>query len=309
MALPSPGVAVRAPAAPRATLPSGAGRPGRPYAGPARPLPTQSSWRWADRWADPTLKAAAAFWALVALAGQLLFAFYVASFYGGAVWQGHIALWNKVLPHGYVAGQPLGNAAVGAHLALAVLIIVGGAIQQLPAVRRLAPALHRWNGRLYLLNAVAISLIGLFMVWTRGAVGDLSQHLAISLNALLILLCAAVAWRHAVARRFGLHRRWALRLFLMVSGVWFFRVGLMFWLVLNQKPVGFDPATFQGPFLTFLAFGQTLIPLAVLEIYLRVQDGPSSAGRFVMAGGLVLLTLMMGVGIFGASLMMWLPHL
>jgi len=259
--------------------------------------------------ADRTLRASAGLWWAVALCGQLLFAAYVAMFYGGALLQGEPSRWNQVLPHGHMAGQPWGNAAVGVHLALTVLIILSGALQLLPQLRSRAPALHRWNGRLYLLGACIVSLSGLFMVWTRGAVGGLSQHIAISLNGLLILLCAGLVLREALARRFASHRRWALRLFLLVSGVWFFRIGLMAWLLLHRAPVGFDPKTFQGPFLTALAFAQFLLPLLVLELYLRSRDGASVAGRYAMAGALLLLSLLTAAGVFGAALMMWLPRM
>lgn len=252
---------------------------------------------------------AATFWFVAAAAGQLIFALYIVSLYGGATMRGDLAGWNKVMPHGYVAGDAAGNLRIGLHLLAAAILSLGGALQLTPWIRRHAPGFHRWNGRVYLVSAVAASLLGLAMMWTRGTVGDLSQHLGTSLNAIVILLCAAFVWRSAVTRRFDEHRRWALRLFLAVSGVWFFRVGLMFWLVLNRAPVGFDIKTFTGPFLTFLAFGQYLVPLAVLEVYFRVQRGASPNGRLAMAAGLVGLTLAMGAGIGAATLGMWLPRI
>jgi hypothetical protein len=153
-----------------------------------------------------------------------------------------------------------------------------------------------------------MSVGGLVMVAMHGGIGDRSQHVAISINAVLIMVCAAMALRHALARRIDLHRRWALRLFLAVSGVWFFRVGLMFWIVVNQGPVGFDPESFTGPFLTFLAFAQYLLPLAVLQLYFHVQSR-SAGARLAMAAGLGALTLMTAAGIAAASMIMWLPRL
>ncbi len=259
--------------------------------------------------ADKALKAAVVFWFLVTVIGQWIFGYYVAFFYGGSAAGGHFETWNKVLAYGYIPGDAMGNVAMAAHLFLAVIITVGGPIQLLPRIRERAPSFHRWNGRIYVLTAVIMSLTGLYRVWARGAVGDVIQHVAISLNAALIMLCAALAVRHALIRNFGAHRRWALRLFLVVSGVWFFRVGLMLWIVLNHGPAGFDPKTFQGPFLTFLSFAQYLLPLAVLELYLRTRERAGAGGRLAMAAGLAVLTAAMGVGIFAATLGMWLPHL
>ncbi len=83
----------------------------------------------------------------------------------------------------------------------------------------------------------------------------------------------------------------------------------MLWLIVNQGPAGFDPKTFQGSFLSFLSFADYLVPLAVLEAYLYARDRSGSAGKYAMAVGLLLLTIAMGVGIFGATMGMWLPRM
>lgn len=279
----------------------------------ALPSSTANSANAVSRWkglAAPALRVAAMFWLGVAVLGQLIFAVYVMGFYGRVTLQGQPQRWNEVMPHGYVAGDAFFNTVLGLHLLFVVAIIAGGVLQLIPRIRRAAPALHRWNGRAYLLAAAILSVGGLAMVWLRGGmVGDLPQHLGVSLNALLILGFAVVAWRHARARRFDLHRRWALRLFLAVSGVWFFRIGLMFWIVVNQGPVGFDPKSFTGPFLSILSFAQFLVPLALLELYLRVQKSRDPRGQLAMAASLGVLSLLMMVGIGAATVFMWLPHL
>jgi hypothetical protein len=265
--------------------------------------------RSAARVAEPALKAAAASWFVVAVLGQLVFAAYVMAFYGGAAVQGQIGNWTQVLTHGVIAGDILGNLILTLHLLFTVVIMAGGALQLVPAVRRFAPVVHRWNGRIYLVGALVLSLGGLVMVWTRGTVGDLSQHIAVSINALLIIGFAAMTWRHARARRTNVHRRWALRLFLAVSGVWFFRIGLMAWIVANQGPAGFDPQTFTGPFLTVLNFAQFVVPLAVLELYFRVKQPAGPHARLAMAAGLFALTLLTAGGIAAATMIMWLPRM
>jgi hypothetical protein len=258
--------------------------------------------------ANPALNTAAATWFVVAVLGQLMMAIYVVVFYGRAAVKGDLAGWNKVLPHGYVPGDSLGNGVVASHLAFVAVVVVSGALQLVPAMRRVAPRFHRWNGRVYLAGALAMSIGGLFMVWTRGAIGDLSQHIAISINAVLVMFFSAMALRHAIARRFDVHRRMALRLFLVVGGVWFFRISLMLWIVANQGPAGFDPETFTGPALTAIAFGQYLVPLAVLELYFRAQTAGTGA-RLAMAALLAGLTLLTAAGIGSASMIAWLPRL
>jgi len=257
--------------------------------------------------ADSALKAAARFWFLVAVIGQLVFVFSVASFYGRAAARGDFEAWNRFMSHGYIPGATMGNFAVAMHVFSAVIVILAGALQFVPQIRNRFPAFHRWNGRIFMLTAFTLSSAGLYMLWIRGGHGDLTQRLGGTVNAVLIWLCAAMAVRHAVARDFKTHRRWALRLFLVVSAAWFFRVGFFLSFLLFNGPFGFDPTTLQGPFLSFMAFAQYLLPLAVLEFYLRAQDRAGAPRRIAMAAGLVVLTIAMGAGVFAVTMAVWLP--
>ncbi|HEY6306971.1 MAG TPA: DUF2306 domain-containing protein [Candidatus Angelobacter sp.] len=203
----------------------------------------------------------------------------------------------------------MGNFAVAMHLFSAVLVNVSGALQLIPQIRTRFRAFHRWNGRIYILAVFIISLAGLYMTWIRSSVGDLPQHLGSSLMAVLIMLCAAMALRYALARDFKTHRPWALRLYIVVSASLFIRATFFLAIVLNRGPFGFDPVTLSGPFLTFMTFAQYLVPLAVLEIYLRVQGRGGAPGRFAMAAGLFVLTVALGAGIFVVTMGIWLPQI
>jgi hypothetical protein len=272
---------------------------------------TMSSGRLRTTTGETALKRAAAFWFLVAVIGQWTFVVYIVSFYGGAIVRGDLARWGKFLTHGLIPGDHMGNLALATHLTLAAVITAGGPLQLVPQIRARVPLFHRWSGRVYLFTAFAASISALYLLWIRNEriAGDLVQHLGVSLDAVLIMFCGTMALRYALARQFGVHRRWALRLFLVVSGVWFFRVGVFFSLLVNQGPVGYDPDTFQGPFLNFMSFADSLVPLAILEFYLRAQDSPRAPLKFAMAGGLALLTVAMGVGIFAVFMMAWLPNI
>lgn len=283
---------------------------GKDYSPAGRPfIPATSQRSTSSSRADSTLKAAAMSWLVVTGLGQLMFVAYLFGFYGHTAILGQFEAWNQVFPRSYVAGDAVHNTVVAMHLGFAALITTSGLLQLITGVRRWFPRLHRWNGRVYLVSAFVVGIGGLAMVWTGTNVGDLSQHIAISINAVLIMLCAVMVLRHALARRFALHRRWALRLFLVVSGVWFFRIGLTFWILVNQGPVGFDPGTFRGPALTTIAFAQYLLPLAILQLYFHTQDRAGSHGRVVMACSLFASTLLTAVGIVAASMMLWLPNL
>jgi hypothetical protein len=191
---------------------------------------------------------------------------------------------------------------------LAGYIAFGGAIQLIPKMRTIIPTFHRWNGRVFLVTALGLSVTGLYMVWVRGATLNMVGAVANSLNAALIMLFAGLAWRSALRRDFVAHRSWALRTWLVANGQWFFRVGLFGWIIVNQGPAGIGK-NFDGPFITFWVFGCYLVPLAVLELYLRTKANAGPGGRFAMAGSLVALTVLMSIGIFGAYMSLWRPFL
>ncbi|HEV7428975.1 MAG TPA: DUF2306 domain-containing protein [Thermoanaerobaculia bacterium] len=258
--------------------------------------------------AQKTLNIAARLWFAVAVAGQLMFAYYVAALYGGSALRGDWTAWHKRMAHG--DGPPtLGNVAMAVHLSLAVVILLGGPLQLIPKLRRIAPRFHQWNGRVYVVSLFIATIAALYMVWFRGTAGDFTQHIGVSLDAVLIMTFAVLAARYAIARDLAPHRRWALRLFMVTNGVWFFRVGMMFWLVINHGPAGFDPKTFTGPFLSVWSFANYLLPLAILEFYLRTTNRSSSSARVAMAAGLFVVTIAMGIGILVATKVMWLPRL
>ncbi len=256
--------------------------------------------------ANTTLKVAARSWFVVTVVGQLFFAFAIASFYTLTALRGDYHGWN--FTHGFVPGVTKGNWAVVMHLASAAAIMLAGAAQLVPQIRSRFPVFHHWNGRIYMLAVVALSAAGLYMTWFRGSVGDLPQHLGGTLNAILMWLFAAMALRYAMARDFKTHRRWALRLFLVVSGSWFYRIGFFLAIVINKGPFGFDPSTFTGPFPTFMSFANYLFPLAILEIYLRAQDRPGALRRMATAGLLFVLTLAMAGGLLAVTMAIWVPQ-
>lgn len=256
-----------------------------------------------------SLQIAAQTWFVIAFLGQFIFAVYVMLYYGGAVLSGNWDAWNKVFPRGYVAGDTIGNMTVVIHIGMAFLVTVCGTLQFIPQLRASVPRFHRWNGRVYIASVFFASIAGLFMVWGRGAVGGLIQHIAISLNGVLIMLFAGLTLRYAMARQFVIHRRWALRLFMVASGVWFFRISLMLWIIVNKGPAGFDPETFEGPFLYFLSFASYLLPLLLVEIYIRVRDGGNAIARRVYTVLLMMVNLMALGGVAAATMLMWLPRL
>jgi hypothetical protein len=259
--------------------------------------------------ARPALDASAKLWFLVTALGQWLFAAYVAAYFGPLLLRDGIdGLRATELANGFIPGDTVGNFAVAGHLVLAAFIMSAGPLQLIPQIRARFPALHRGLGRSYMLSVVASGAAGLYLIWTRPLFGPLVNNIATSLDGVLIIAFAAIALRYAIARDISTHRRWALRLFMVASSVWFLRIGFRVWTFLTGG-VGIDDKTFSGPFVFGWHFGQYLLPLAILEIYLRARDAGSAAARLTVAGGLLVVTVLMAIGIFLVTTKSWLPRI
>ncbi len=242
------------------------------------------------------------------LLGQWIFVSYLIVAYISPGLEGDFNAWNAHMPKGYVEGQTMSNVATITHVSLAVIIMGLGPLQLLPLIRKHAPRFHRWNGRVYMTTAVISSVVGLYMIATRGVIGGTAQYIGITLDAILIILFSCMTLRLAIKRDIKAHRRWALRLFMVVSAVWFYRVGLMFWLAINGGPVGINLETFEGPFVNFIAFAQYLIPLAILELYFFSENQSGQLKKYLMAGLLVLAAAVVSFGVFAATNGMWFPE-
>jgi len=253
------------------------------------------------------LKGAGALWFLVAVAGQWIFAAYIIAAYAPPTLTGAYAEWDAVgLIDGYEAGDLAGNLMFIAHVLLAAVVSVGGTLQLIEPLRRRLPWLHRMTGRVYLTIAAFMALGGLWLVWGRGTYLNVVAAGAITIDAILILVFAGMAVRFAIARNIDRHRRWALRLFVAMSAVWFMRLGYSAWFM-TMGPLGVD-RTMSGPFDYALAFGCFLLPLAVLELYLYAQRSDSARVKIVGAGVTVAAAGLTGLGIVGATMIMWAPH-
>ena len=252
-----------------------------------------------------SFKTLGATWFTFAALGQIAFIIFILSFYGSRTLFGDFAGWNdKPKITGFEAGDATGNIMFIGHVLLAAVMTGAGLLQLMPALRRRAPVIHRWSGRVFLLVAFYLALGGLWLTWVRGSYLSLPAAISVSLNGILILLFGAYTIRFAVARRIADHQRWAMRLFMVANGVWFLRVGMMGWILLNQGPVGMNQ-TMSGPADIALTFGSYLIPLAGLELYNIAQKSSSSVFRWSVIVLLCALTAFMLLGILGAIIFMW----
>jgi len=254
--------------------------------------------------ADKLLANAGRIWVSVAFVGFILFGVYIIQYYLGNAMKGNLAAWNEASIKGYLPGDLWGNIFFASHLAMAVILTFGGIIQLIPALRKRSIELHRWNGRLYLMAAIIAAVGGLYLVWIRGSTLNNWGSVTITINAMLILVFSLVTWLKARRHLVDSHRKWALRTFMMASGVWFLRIGMMAWIILNGGPVG-TTENLDGPFDRVWSLGHFLLPLALLEIYFWISQSSSGRLKIGFAILLIILTIITAIGIFGASSFMW----
>lgn len=252
------------------------------------------------------LKGSAVFWFGVALCGQFLFALYILGFYGGTALVANWQAWNNRLITGFVAGDMVGNAVLVSHMALALIMNVAGPLQFVPAVRRNAPSFHRRTGRIYITTAFVISLGALYMVNAREGLGAFNS-VAIQIDALLIMLFAAITLRLALRRQFAQHHRWALRTFMVVSGVWFMRVGYTVLGIAFQGDIPGVTSDLNGPTDTIIGYACYLLPLAMLELYFLATDRKNAVLKFATAGLVAVAALATASGVIGLTFFSWLP--
>lgn len=247
-------------------------------------------------------------WFISATVGQWAFVLYVLLFFGGHSLHGDLAGLNDK-PHvtGYVPGDLIGNVQFIAHTLMGAVVTFAGTWQLVPALRHRWPRIHRWNGRLFLGISVLAALSGLALTWIRGSKLGPGSNLSITLNGLLILAFATLTWRSALQGDFVQHRRHALRMFLLVNGVWFLRIGIML-AGLALAPLGVK-IDYQGIVFVGVSFASWLVPLTVLELYLRAERSQRAAPRYAMALTLGVLALLTLAGSAAAVAFMWLPVL
>ncbi|WP_397573270.1 DUF2306 domain-containing protein [Silanimonas sp.] len=254
------------------------------------------------------LSKAAAAWFVTAAAGQWAFIAFIVLFFTPPLLQGDpLAMNSKPHVSGWVPGDAIGNGQFVAHVFLGALVTLSGLLQLVPAIRRRWPALHRWNGRLFMVTALVASLTGFYLTWVRGSQLNLPSALSTSLNGVLILAFVALAWRSALQSDIATHRRQALRAWVLVNGVWFLRIGIML-AGLGLMPFGVD-MQYDGVVFLGVSFASWLLPLALLQLYFAAERAATPRAPNVAAAALYALAGLTAAGSAAAVAFMWWPYL
>ncbi len=249
------------------------------------------------------------YWFAITAVSQWLFVIYILGYFGvRVIGSGVAGMDGTHLANGFIAGDGIGNVAVTFHVLFAGLIIAAGQIQLIPKIRRRLPKLHRFSGRFYMLAAALVTVAGIYLMWSRERViGSFTQDLGTTVGGILTFMVIPIALYYARNGNIAAHRRWALRLFMLVSAVWFLRLMTFSWIIATGG-AGLDMETFRGPFLSFVHFAQYLLPLFILELYFKAQRS-NTVFRNGVALTIGLATTIMLIGTLGISAFLWIPKI
>ena len=232
--------------------------------------------------APPQWTASAVRWSAIALAGVVwvssaIFGAYILAYYGGAIPAGTMEQWNATLPKLYEAHTPAASAGIGLHFFAGAVLLLLGPVQLISEIRRHAPAVHRWVGRVYAFAAFAAGVGGLAFIALKGTVGGMMMNVAFAAYGALMVLAAVQTVRHGMARRIDVHRAWAIRLFALAIGSWLYRMGYgLFFAIMGAEDPG-HTAAFDGWFDYVMDWAFFVPPLIVAELFIRARRGDASA--------------------------------
>jgi len=248
-------------------------------------------------------------WVGIILTGQWVFALYILAQFTLPLITGQLDESRYAyMIRGYVNGDTFNNVILLLHVVPVMLISLSGIFQLFPTIRTHFPRFHRINGRVYLIFGLMGAIGGLYLTWVTGSrLSDLGA-LGVTLNGLLIPVMVYFAWYYALKRDYSRHQRFAVHAFILINGVWTFRLLLMGWFMLNQGPLG-NSANLDGPADIILSFASYLLPILIAELIFKAREHNTlvlQVAAIVAVGIAIIITIM---GTVAATMMMWGPRI
>lgn len=176
--------------------------------------------------------------------------------------------------HGLLAGLPMptasewiANLGIGMHFAMGSVLVLAWPILLSAHIRVRHRVVHRWTGRIYVAAGFLAGAGGLSYILTHGTFSRTAAF-AFSAWGVVMMFSAVMAYVHARARRFDLHRAWAIRLFAMVLGSWLFDIEIQAWTDWAGG-IGMHADGASGPFDMAVLFLFFVPNLLVAECFIR----------------------------------------
>lgn len=259
--------------------------------------------------ADKSLTNMVKTWVGIALIGQLAFALYIISVYALPSLFGDSDLTFSVAPgSGMKTTHTFDLSMVFIHILPAALMAISGMLQLFPKVRAKYPRFHRYNGRMFFILGLSGALTGLYLTWAAGFRFSNIGSLGVTLNGILIPIFIITAWKTAVNKQFAQHQRFAIHSFLLVNGVWSFRLYLMGWFVINQGANG-NSNTVDGPADIALSFASYLLPMAIAELVFWAKRSANEQNKWFATIAVLFAASITAIGVGAAIMMMWWPRI
>ena len=246
-------------------------------------------------------------WFAIALIGQWAFAVYIFTIYV-LTFLTSLEPQNFTPAPSFKKAQGLDLVLFFAHIVPAIYLSLFGMLQLVPKIRNRYRKFHRINGQIFFVIGLLGASTGLFLQWARETHGSAAASLGITLNGILIILAIFFAWRYAIQKRFDLHMRLAIHAFILVNGVWTFRLYLMGWYMVNQGPNG-NTKNVDGPMDIFLSFACYLLPMAIVELYFWLKKQNQSNRIWIATAAVAFGAVVTLIGVVSAILAMWSPRI
>lgn len=252
------------------------------------------------------IKYASRAWFCSLVVAQVVFVVYLIGGYGLATASGQFTDWNRFNDTAYQQGDMLGNIMYGIHVLLAIVMIVGGSIQLVPSIRLRYLALHKINGRVFVVLACSISLAGMYLILFRGTVGNLFLHSMTFFSGLVVLSASFFAIKAARSKQISRHQDWALRLYLAANGVLFFRLFIFAWFMLFGA-LGVNTDDFTGPTVYTVSVCSYVLPLVIHEWYRYAKKQHNTLNTVLLVSSLFCVSAIFLIGLVGISMASWYP--
>lgn len=191
-------------------------------------------------------------------------------------WRGTTPPWPD--SYLFIADGAAVNAIVALHMMLGATAMLLIPFQLVATIRIRWPAVHRVCGRLVIAGAVATAIGGLLYIAVRGTKGGWPMDTGFLLYGALMIIAAVQTVSHAMARRIARHRRWALRLLVLLMGSWLYRAHYVAWYVATDGLWSELPAH-TGGFDRVQNFAFYLPYLLALELWLRRSKRSTAFAR------------------------------
>ncbi len=231
------------------------------------------------------------FFYFAALAGLGIFGTYVvlratgSTFKNFDQWQGLVS--GVPMPH---VADWFANLGIGMHFISGAVLVLAWPILFSSRIRVRHRAVHRWTGRVYVSAGFLAGVGGLSFILARRT-GE-PAHTAFAIWGGVMILSAVLAYVHARAKRFDLHRAWAIRLFAMVLGSWIFDLEFQAWDDLTGGAGMGDPdAGVTGVAFYVLLYFFFVPNLLVAEYFIRRKHARAAVPRRVKWPALLALAM------------------